>query len=321
MTRREVIKGMGALAIGIAGLTYAEAEPPKSPARKRVLRIAHLTDIHVQPEKDADKGMIRCLQAAHALKPRPDLIFNGGDSVMDVFAQKRERATTLKQLWRSILRDHCEIPIIHCIGNHDVWGWDKERSGCTGDEPDYGKRWAMELFELEQRFYSFDRAGWHFIVLDSTFPHGNGYKARLDDEQFEWLKTDLERTSPTMPVCVLSHIPILAACAYLDGNNEKSGDWVVPGAWMHIDARRIIELFWKHRNVKLCLSGHIHLYDRVQYNGVTYLCNGAVSGAWWGGDYHQTPPGFGLIDLYDDGSFESQYMLYLSGSTQPLWHG
>ncbi|MEN3001142.1 MAG: metallophosphoesterase [Armatimonadota bacterium] len=291
------------------------------PPRKRVLRIAHLTDIHVQPEKDADKGMIRCLQAVHALKPRPDLIFNGGDSVMDVFAQPRERARTLHQLWRRILRDHCEISMIHCIGNHDVWGWDKERSGCTGNEPDYGKRWAMELFELEQRFYSFDRAGWHFIVLDSTFPHGNSYKARLDDEQFEWLQADLKRTPASVPICVLSHIPILSASAYLDGNNEKTGDWVVPGAWMHIDARRIIELFWKHRNVKLCLSGHIHLYDRVDYNGVTYLCNGAVSGAWWNGNYHQTPPGFGLIDLYSDGSFESQYMTYLSGRAQPFWKG
>ncbi|GBC91725.1 3',5'-cyclic adenosine monophosphate phosphodiesterase CpdA [bacterium HR15] len=289
--------------------------------RKRVLRIAHLTDIHVQPEKDAARGMIRCLQAVHRLKPRPDLIFNGGDAVMDVFSQGRERARVLQQLWRSILRDYCEIPVIHCIGNHDVWGWDREHSGCSGEEPDYGKRWAMELFELEQRFYSFDRMGWHFIVLDSTFPHGNGYKARLDDEQFEWLQADLKRTPASMPVCVLSHIPILSASAYLDGNNEKTGDWVVPGAWMHIDARRLIELFWKHRNVKLCLSGHIHLYDRVDYNGVTYLCNGAVCGAWWNGDYHQTPPGFGLIDLHSDGTFESQYMLYLSGSAQPLWKG
>jgi len=291
------------------------------PPRKRVLRVAHLTDIHVQPEKDAAKGMSRCLQVVHQLKPRPDLIFNGGDSVMDVFSQGRERARTLKQLWQSILRDHCEIPVIHCIGNHDVWGWDRARSGCTGNEPDYGKRWAMELFELEQRYYAFDRAGWRFMVLDSTFPHGNGYKARLDEEQFEWLQTELTRTPASMPVCILSHIPILSASAYLDGNNEKTGDWVVPGAWMHIDARRIIELFWKHRNVKLCLSGHIHLYDRVDYNGVTYLCNGAVCGAWWNGDYQQTPPGFGLIDLYSDGTFESQYLTYLSGSAQPLWKG
>ncbi len=309
-TRREALQGIGALMLGMTSMGVAETTSPSK--RKRVLRIAHLTDIHVQPEKDAAKGMIRCLQYVHSMKDRPDIIFNGGDAVMDVFAQKRERATVLKQLWTSILRDYCEIPIIHCIGNHDVWGWDKERSGCTGEEPDYGKRWAMELFGLTSRYYAFERAGWRFFVLDSTFPHGNSYKARLDDEQFEWLKAELRRTPPTTPICILSHIPILSASAYLDGNNEKTGDWVVPGAWMHIDARRIIELFWQHRNVKLCLSGHIHLYDRVDYNGVTYLCNGAVCGAWWDGAYHQTPPGFGLIDLFDDGSFENRYIEYLS---------
>jgi Icc protein len=111
-------------------------------------------------------------------------------------------------------------------------------------------------------------------------------------------------------VLVLSHIPILCACALLDGDNEKSGDWVVPGAWMHTDARRIKDLFYRHPNVKLAISGHIHLRDRLDYNGVTYLCNGAVCGAWWKGNYQETEPGYSLIDLYDDGTFDQQYVAY-----------
>ncbi|MCS6830407.1 MAG: metallophosphoesterase [Armatimonadota bacterium] len=304
--RRELLKGLGVAALGAAAWLHLR---PVSNAQtaKRVLRVAHLTDIHVQPEGKAVQGMINCLKAVHETPDRPNLILFGGDNVMDVFAQKRERAKTLADLWRKMVMDYCQIPYRICIGNHDVWGWNKETSGCTGQEPEYGKKWAMDTFGLQTPYYSFEQAGWKFVVLDSTYPHGNDYKGRLDDEQFEWLKEQLRRTPATTPVLILSHIPILSASAFLDGENEKSGDWVVPGAWMHIDARRIIELFYQHKNVKLCLSGHIHLLDRVEYNGVGYICDGAVSGAWWGGNYHQTPPGWGLIDLYADGTFTHEY--------------
>lgn len=109
---------------------------------------------------------------------------------------------------------------------------------------------------------------------------------------------------------VVSHIPILSASAYFDGDNEKDGDWKVPGAWMHIDARRIKDLFARHANVHLCLSGHIHLVDRVDDLGVTYLCNGAVSGAWWKGPNRECDAGYCVVDLYDDGSFEHAYVTY-----------
>ena len=79
---------------------------------------------------------------------------------------------------------------------------------------------------------------------------------------------------------------------------------------MHIDARKLKDLFFQYANVKLCISGHIHLLDRVDYNNITYLCNGAVCGKWWRGNYQENPPGYALIDLYDDGSFAHQYIAY-----------
>src|SRR5690606_23551047 len=121
-----------------------------------------------------------------------------------------------------------------------------------------------DILGLEKPYRSYDRNGWHFIVLDSVFPKATGgYTARLDDEQFEWLKGDLASVKSTTPIMVTSHIPIIAACPMFDGDNEKSGNWQVPGAWMHIDARRIKDEFRKHANIKLCISGHIHLIDQV----------------------------------------------------------
>ena len=105
-------------------------------------------------------------------------------------------------------------------------------------------------------------------------------------------------------------MPILTATGFYEGN-EKTGNWVVPGSWMHLDFNEIKKLFMAHGNVKLCISGHMHLQDFVVYNGVTYCCNGAVSGSWWGSEYyHETHAGYALIDLYEDGTFNLNYHHY-----------
>ncbi len=308
MDRKEFLKYSGSASLGsllTAGKTYQQAIVNKN----RVLRIAHITDVHVSNNTDdkyrSARGLEQCLHHLQEQQDPPDIIFNGGDSINDALGASRSKVEEQWDLWHRILQQENRLPVVNCIGNHDVWG-----EGAKND-PLYGKKWAMEAMELDQRYYSFDRSGWHFIVLDSTRSvNGDWYTARLDEEQFAWLKEELSSTPKDTPVMVLSHIPIVCAAAYFDGDNEKSGDWEVPGAWMHIDARRIVELFHGHSNVQLCLSGHIHLLDRVDYNDVTYYCNGAVSGNWWNGNYHQTPPGYAMINLYNDGSFEREYMTY-----------
>ncbi|HEY1858757.1 MAG TPA: metallophosphoesterase, partial [Gemmataceae bacterium] len=290
MNRRDALKTFGAVTAGgavsaLAGWACAQRSV-QHPPRRKALRVAHLTDVHIAPEGPSQAGMATCLRQIQAHGRRPDLILNGGDAIQDGGAADAARMRAQWKVWQSVLRDDCRLPIEHCLGNHDLWG--KRNS-----EPLHGKEWAMDEFGLAERYRSFDRAGWHFVVLDSVSSQENGYKARLDEEQFEWLRTDLDATAKTTPVLVLSHIPIVAACALFDGENEKSGNWVVPSAWMHIDARRIRDLFLQHPNVKLCLSGHIHLQDRVEYNGVTYVCNGAVSGNWWRGAYQGCAPGYG----------------------------
>lgn len=313
LTRRDILSG--AVAVVGASAVNAHAAMAPTPAlanRRRVMRVAHLTDTHIQPERRASEGFAACLRHVQSVNGTVDLILAGGDNVMDVMGKNQARGEAQLSLWKSVLRGECSLPVEHCVGNHDVWGWNKEKSQTTGDEPLWGKKWALDAFEIPKTYRTFDRAGWRFIVLDSTHPDktGNSYIARLDDEQFEWLAEVLLRTPATMPVLVLSHIPIISACSMFDGENEKTGDWLIPGSWMHIDARRIKDLFKKYPNVKVCLSGHIHLVDRVEYLGVTYLCNGAVSGGWWKGANQECEPGYGLIDLFDDGTFDSKYVTY-----------
>jgi 3',5'-cyclic AMP phosphodiesterase CpdA len=315
-SRRDVLKWAGAGASAAAVLSYARLPltlaADDAPPGRRALRLAHLTDVHVQPELGAGEGLAACLRHAQSQKDPPQLILNGGDAVMDVYGADAARAQLLGDLWRRVWKAECSLPVEHCVGNHDVWGWDRKDSKTTGAEAGWGKQWALDLLGLDRSYRSFDRAGWHFIVLDSVHraDKEGEYVARLDDEQFHWLEADLRSTAATTPILVLSHIPIISVAAMMYGDQEKSGEWVVPASWMHIDARRIKDLFARHPNVKLCLSGHIHTCDRVTYSGVTYVCGGAVCGNWWKGDIEGTDEGYSLVDLYADGTFDVQYCAY-----------
>jgi 3',5'-cyclic AMP phosphodiesterase CpdA len=280
----------------IAGGTLASfpTQVQGSPTRgKRVLRFAHLTDVHVQTERAADEGFLAALEHLQQQSDPPEFVMFGGDNLMNVDG-KEGAAKAAEQLatWNRCLKDGLSLPYQICIGNHDILNLD----------PIDGKKWATDSLGLNRRYYHFDRNGWRFVVLDSTSPEGGGYKARLDEEQLNWLKSLLAETDSKMPMIIVSHIPILSASTFFDGENEKSGDWVVPGSWMHLEARAIKDLFLQHDNVRVALSGHIHLVDEVRYNRVTYLCNGAVSGGWWKGAFHEFGNGYALIDLYDDGT-------------------
>ena len=311
MHRRQFLSRVaGTAALTVASTSLGQSKTPSS-SRSRVLRAVHLTDTHVFAERGAEAGLAEALR--HAQSQKPDLVLFGGDLIMDALGKEKDAALAQWDLWDRVTAAHLRTPHRACLGNHDVWGWKlPNRPELTADRH-YGKAMAIERLALPGRYYSFDQAGWHFVVLDSTHPRSvgrHGYTAMLDEEQFTWLARDLTATPPTVPVCVLSHIPILTLCAMLDGENEKTGDWVVPGAWMHIDARRIKSLFHRHPNVKVCLSGHIHLADDVTYLGVRYLCNGAVCGGWWKGPYQEFSAAYATVDFFDDGTVDNHLIFY-----------
>lgn len=317
ISRRRFLELLGALGIS-TGLPTAAAQPSKG-AGDPDLRIAHLTDLHVGADLldptlepgTSQRGLARAIRHAQNLPRRPDFILQGGDAIHDALGQPREQVECQWRALKGVFRAELALPIYHCIGNHDIWGYDLEASGTTGDEPDWGKVWAMREFGLKTPYYSFDGGAWHFVVLDSIQQDDEAvYLARLDEEQFAWLEDDLT-SNAAKPTLILSHAPVLAACAYFGGNNELRGDWQVPASLMHIDARRLKDLLDDHKQIKLCLSGHVHLLDQVLYNGVTYACSGAVSGASWYGPNQETEAGYAVVDLWNDGRVSVQYVRYL----------
>ena len=312
-TRRDVIR-TGAIT-GATLLTgsalHAQAKPgasaPGPGAQARPFRIAHLTDMHVQPERRAGEGYIAALESLEKLTPRADLIITGGDHVMDATETGLDRA---REQWDVYSRAIAatKTPVKAVLGNHDIFGWGvKEISAQTAG---YGRAMALEKLVMEAPYYSFDAGGWHVVMLDSMTRREFSYTALLGPEQTEWLRADL-KANRGKPTVVFSHIPVLSVCVFFDGGPKRirATEWNVPDAWMHHDAHGIVDILDEH-GVKLAVSGHIHLVDRCEYRGVTFICDGAVSGNWWKGPLQQFPEGYGVIDLYPDGKFEHAYVTY-----------
>ncbi len=315
LTRRETLSLLGASAIGAAawgGISLPAHAQEINPNRKRALRVAHLTDLHVQPELRATEGMAACLHHVQQLPEAPQLILTGGDSIMDSFDADDARTKLQWDIWHNVLKQDCSVPVRSAIGNHDIWGWNKKSSKTTGEEPNYGKLRSTEMLKLDNRFYTFEQGGWQFIVLDSTQPLSDdreGYTAHVDEEQYDWLVRTLPTIPTSTPILVLSHIPIISASAFLWAE-QKQDDFRLSCSLMHTDFIKLKDLFAQHPNVKLSLSGHLHCLDRTDYNGVSYLCGGAVSGSWWKGRHKDCDEGYAVLDLYDDGSFEHEYVKY-----------
>jgi len=270
--------------------------------KKQPLRFVFISDIHVKPGAIPEAGMAKALNHIQQHQ-KVDFIINGGDCIMDSLEADKTKTQTQWDLYKSILKKNNSLPVYHTIGNHDVWGWFIKQDRPEADKL-YGKVWAVETLEMKKRFYSFSQGKWHFIVLDSTqLNPAGGYIGKIDEEQMAWLQSELAAVPADKFICIVSHIPILSICAGLFfDKNEANGDLKIQRNLMHSDFLTLKKIFVKYPNIKVCLSGHIHLQDEVDYLGIKYYCNGAISGNWWSGAFQEFDPAYAVIELFDDGS-------------------
>lgn len=297
--RRTLLKTVGltagALATGsLPALATAETAAHNK-NKKLAITVAHITDVHIRPGDNAPDRFKNCLKQVID-QHKPDFFLNGGDSINDASYDNvvRNQVTEQWAIWDDCLKQIGKHEIYSCIGNHDPWWKAPEKT----DEM-YGKDYVVKRLKIPNRYYSFSKKNWHFIILD-----GNNSKISLDEEQYKWLEQELEKLPAATPTVIMSHYPILGTTQVLVGGG-------------HSDAKKLKDLFYKHRDkVKICLSGHNHLSDHTTYNGVLYCCNGAMSGFWWGkgdaesagtGYYLETPPGYAVLKLYTDGTVENTY--------------
>jgi Icc protein len=299
MKRKDFLQS-GLAAAGLSVLPSVATA--NTPSAKKSMRFAFISDIHVKPGKVPEEGMAKALRHINAQKPKIDFIINGGDCIMDALAATKESTQAQWDLFHSIMEKENKLPVYYSIGNHDVYGWFQKKPDTS--DPLYGKSWALKELKMTERYYHFKKDKWNFVVLDSTQNNpAGGYIGKVDEAQFEWLKTKLAEIPSNEFICMISHIPILSICSGLFFNKtEANGDLMIKRNLMHSDFFALKTLFNNYPNIKTCLSGHIHLQDEVHYHNIIYYCNGAICGNWWSGPFQEFDPAYAIFEFYDDGS-------------------
>lgn len=279
--------------------------------KRKPLRFAHLTDMHLKPGKIPEEAVAKALHHVQGLKKPVEFIINGGDAIMDALQADKPKTQAQWDLLMATLRRDNSLPLHHVIGNHDVWGWFVKDKKPEADKL-YGKVWAVETLGMKNRYYSFTKGAWHFIVLDSTqLNPAGGYIARLDEEQLDWLQQELKAVPAEKFICIVSHIPLLSICAGLFfDKTETNGDLLVKRNLMHTDFFTLKKIFRQYPNIRVCISGHIHLQEEIEYLGIKYYCNGAVSGNWWNGAFQEFEPAYAIMELSDDGQSRRTMVKY-----------
>jgi len=261
-------------------------------AEEEGFSFAFLTDIHLQPEKDAVKGFRLAIDTINDLNP--DFVITGGDLVMDVLDQTYGRSDSLYVLYKEVSGE-LNMPVYNTVGNHEVYGWHRDEEGIESN-PEFGKK--MYENRLGERFYSFDHENWHFIILDAIYRgEDGGYIGKIDQEQMEWLKVDLEKTDRHTPIAVSVHIPFITSRTQLSQGSLAANS---PGSVI-TNGLEVLQLFQDH-NLKLVLQGHLHFNEDIFVgNKVHFITAGAVSGRWWSNQPGDQPEeGFLMVHVKGD---------------------
>jgi len=297
LKRREFL-GATALTLGCGSLVRASTAP-------EAFEFAFLTDFHIQPELGASEGVRKCLAKFNSLERRPEMVITGGDLIMDALDVDQDRLALQWKLFDEAMKA-IETPVHHTIGNHDVTGWTSK--GKIGREAEnYGKRIFEDRYGQGRTYRGFDHKGWHFVLLDSIAqdPKTGDYLGLIDEKQADWLRNDLSALPRETPVVLVTHIPF-----YSIMHQYTNGPARLPDAKALVGNVKELRKILDPARVKLVLSGHGHVLERIEFAGTVYLQGGAVSGLWWKGPVHGNPEGFVVVKCFPDGRFETRYESY-----------
>jgi 3',5'-cyclic AMP phosphodiesterase CpdA len=257
-----------------------------------------MTDIHLQPERDAVAGYRRAITTVNNLNP--EFVITGGDLIYDAVMQDYERANTLYDLYLETTKE-LHVPVYNTLGNHDLFGiFDRE---IETTHTAYGKK--MYLQRIGKTYYSFDYKGWHFMMLDPfTIKEERHYTNFVDAEQMDWIKSDLRNSNKDTPIVISTHLPFITASKQLEDGplSAMSKEWVIN------NAREVLNLF-RGYNVQLVLQGHLHILEEIFIAGMHFITGGAVCGKWWTGANNGVEEGYVIVKIKGK-EFDWEYFDY-----------
>lgn len=214
------------------------------------IEIGLIADIHQDVMHDGEERLQAFLDAAN--RRNPDFIMQMGD-----FCVPHDHNKGFMRRWNNYQGEK-----YHILGNHDM-------------DHGFSKEQTMAFWGMPKKYYSFDKKGVHFIVLDGNDQNPkpwSGYKRYIGDAQKQWLIKDLEKTNK--PTIVFSHQTL---------ELEETGGVA--------NFKEIQDIFENANNnagfkkVLCCLSGHHHTDFMTQINDIYYVQINSASYYWVGDDY------------------------------------
>ncbi|EMI25851.1 metallophosphoesterase family protein [Rhodopirellula europaea] len=275
--RRALLRN-GSLVLAAAALTKEMLFARESKSDPKAVRVGVITDLHYADKSPAGSrhyretlGKLETASKQFAAD-QPDFVVELGDLIdaADSVDVEQGYLKTINKQFASICDDRHYV-----LGNHCV-------DTLTKDE-------FLGGVGQERSFYSFDREGIHFIVLDACF-RGDGKSygrrnfhwtdANVSAEELEWLRGDLKSNSK--PTVVFAH-------QRLDVSNNH-------GVKNCVDVRKALE---ESGNVVAVFQGHSHQNDLNEIGGIHY-CTMAAMVEGSGPESN----GYSVMDIQPDGTIE-----------------
>ncbi|MFN3653168.1 MAG: metallophosphoesterase family protein [Armatimonadota bacterium] len=275
--RRRVLQALGA-----GALSWLLAEG--AGAEEAPLRFGVITDVHQDIMHDAGARLRAFVDRMQ--RERVDFVIQLGD-----FCVPHPKNREFLAIWKRF-----PGPRYHVLGNHDMDGDGEDRTGAYG----YRRAETVAFWGMERPYYSFDRGGFHFVVLDGNDRAENpvpGYRRYLGPEQLEWLRKDLAASH--RPTVLFIHQPL-----------ERPG-----GVQNQEEVRAVLEAANREagrRKVVACFAGHYHRDYAVEINGIHYAQVNSASYFWVG-------PQFARVRYGDEVDRAHPSIKYTVPYREPLW--
>ena len=254
MERRKFIRNL-TIGSSVAALPLElTAKSNANPTKKKV-SFGIIADVHADVMHDGDYRLRSFLNATK--NKELDFIIQLGD-----FCQPKEANKDFLEQFNNHPGNK-----YHVIGTHDFDAVN------VPDKLEVVKK----FYGLNSTYYSFDSAGFHFIILDGNEKDPDfkqGYPRYIGEAQREWLKNDLQKT--VLQVVVFVHQPV--------GNDEA-------GLINRVQIREIFEAANKQvgfKKVIACINGHNHIDENQEINGIHYIQINSSSYKWLGTKYEMT---------------------------------
>jgi 3',5'-cyclic AMP phosphodiesterase CpdA len=264
-SRRDFLKVTAASLPLCLGWDVQAGAPPQT------LSIGVCADPHQDVMHDAEARLRSFIEVAN--RERLDFVVQLGD-----FCRPYEKNRQFLGIWKGF-----SGPRYHTLGNHDNDG------GFTWQQ-------VQDFWKLPRRYYSFDQAGWHFVVLDGNEikpgKRAPGYPRYIGAKQQAWLREDLQRTEA--PTIIFSHQSL----------EDPEGIENLQ------EIRGILELAntaagW--RKVGACLSGHHHIDFATQIAGIHYVQVNSMSYQWLGEQYQHARYGAEIEQAHPSIKYTAPY--------------